>query len=102
MSGSKVKFTVLLILTFLVQNMFGQTYQFKEYNIEEGLSHPFVYTISEDQDGFIWIGTGEGLCRFDGFEFKVSEVDDSLTKGFVTSSYLDDNGILLVMKLIVL
>ncbi len=94
MSGSKVKFTGLLILTFFVQNLFGQMYQFKEYNIEEGLSHPFVYTISEDQDGFIWIGTGEGLCRFDGFEFKVSEVDDSLTKGFVTSSYLDDNGIL--------
>ena len=94
MGRLKLKTNVILILVFLVQNLFGQIYQFKEYSIEEGLSHPFVYTVSEDNDGFIWIGTGEGLCKFDGFEFKVSEEDDSLTSGFVSSSYLDSKGML--------
>ena len=92
MSVFKHKFPVLFILTFLIQNVFGQVYQFKEYNIEEGLSHPFVYTISEDKDGFIWVGTGEGLCKFDGFSFEKSEIDDSLTSDFVSSSYLDKSG----------
>ncbi|PLX11578.1 MAG: hypothetical protein C0597_14840 [Marinilabiliales bacterium] len=90
----KLKTNVILILVFCVQNLFGQMYQFKEYGIEEGLSHPFVYTVSEDNNGFIWIGTGEGLCKFDGFGFKVSEEDDSLASGFVSSSYLDSKGIL--------
>jgi ligand-binding sensor domain-containing protein/serine phosphatase RsbU (regulator of sigma subunit) len=94
MNVLKHRIPVLFILTFLIQNVFGQVYQFKEYNIEEGLSHPFVYNISEDKDGFIWIGTGEGLCKFDGFNFEVSEVDDSLTSDFVSSSFLDKNGIL--------
>lgn len=94
MSSIKTKFAVVFILTFFIQNLFGQTYQFKKYGIEEGLSHPFVYTINEDKDGFIWIGTGEGLCRYDGYNFRVSEIDDSLTNGFVTSSYLDNKGTL--------
>lgn len=94
MNDLKFKYAILLILTFFVQSVFGQMYQFKTYGLEEGLSHPFVYTVSEDVDGFIWIGTGEGLCKFDGFEFNKSEIDDSLANGFVTSSFLDNNGIL--------
>jgi len=94
MGRLKLKFSLILALIFAFHNLLGQTYQFKEYGIEEGLSHPFVYTISEDDDGFIWIGTGEGLCKFDGYKFDVSAEDDSLTDGFVTTSYLDKNGIL--------
>ena len=92
---SKIKYLVTFFsLVFFCQSGFGQNYQFKEYNIEEGLSHPFVYTINEDKNGFLWIATGEGLCRYDGFNFMVSRADDTLTSGFVTSSFLDDNGIL--------
>ncbi|MEE4197496.1 MAG: two-component regulator propeller domain-containing protein [Bacteroidales bacterium] len=85
---------LIFFLVFLAQSVFGQTYQFKEYNIEEGLSHPFVYTINEDVNGFLWIGTGEGLCRYDGYNFMVSEADDTLASGFVTSSFLGSNGTL--------
>lgn len=94
MNSSLNKFAIIALLLFFVQSTFGQIYQFKEFSIEEGLSHPFVYTVAEDNNGFIWIGTGEGLCRFDGFEFTVSEIDDSLTNGFVTSSYLGSDGLL--------
>ena len=94
MKGLSYKISVLFLLLFFVQIAFGQMYQFKQYNIEEGLSHPFVYNIGEDKDGYIWVGTGEGLCQFDGFNFIVNEMDDSLTNGFVTSSYLDNKGVL--------
>ncbi|MDX9694557.1 MAG: two-component regulator propeller domain-containing protein [Bacteroidales bacterium] len=72
----------------------SQVYQFKQYNIEDGLSHPFVYTINNDMNGYVWIGTGEGLCRFDGFSFNLCKENDTLTNGFVSSSYLDKNGLL--------
>ncbi|MFP4022946.1 MAG: two-component regulator propeller domain-containing protein [Thiohalospira sp.] len=90
---SKLKYSgIIFFLLFICQSVLGQIYQFKEYNIEEGLSHPFVYSISEDKNGFLWIGSGEGLCRYDGFDFTLSRADDTLTSGFVTSSYLDKNG----------
>ncbi|HAN19549.1 MAG: hypothetical protein A2X13_15105 [Bacteroidetes bacterium GWC2_33_15] len=85
-----------LISFFLFTNLFvhGQIYQFKQYNIEEGLSHPFVYTINTDVNGYIWVGTGEGLCRFDGFNFNICKENDTLTNGFVTSSFRDSKNLL--------
>jgi streptogramin lyase len=40
------------------------------YTIKDGLSHNDIRCIAQDQYGFLWIGTWEGLCRYDGFEFK--------------------------------
>ena len=35
----------------------------------DGLSHAGVSAITQDQDGFIWMGTQEGLNRYDGYKF---------------------------------
>ncbi len=44
---------------------------FRSYSIEQGLSQVTVFSIMQDQQGFLWIGTQGGLCRFDGYSFKV-------------------------------
>ncbi len=45
-------------------------YQFKVYNLEDGLSHRDVFKIAQDNSGFIWVATMDGLNRFDGYEFE--------------------------------
>ncbi|WP_315817806.1 ligand-binding sensor domain-containing protein [Paraflavitalea speifideaquila] len=40
-------------------------------NKEQGLPDNQVYLIQKGRDGFMWVGTREGLCRFDGQQFKV-------------------------------
>lgn len=40
-------------------------------NVEDGLSHSAVRCIFQDHDDFIWLGTSDGLCRYDGYGFKV-------------------------------
>jgi len=87
-------FSVLFLFVIISVSLTAQTYNFNKLSIDKGLSHPFVYTINTDINGFIWVGTGEGLCKYNGFEFYVSEADDTLTDGFVTSSYKDSNGTL--------
>lgn len=37
----------------------------------EGLSHETVHAICQDKRGFLWIGTDDGLNRYDGYQFKV-------------------------------
>lgn len=37
----------------------------------EGLSHNTVFDVLQDQQGFLWIGTADGLNRYDGYEFVV-------------------------------
>jgi signal transduction histidine kinase/ligand-binding sensor domain-containing protein/DNA-binding response OmpR family regulator len=44
-------------------------FRFEKISIEHGLSHSEVNTIIQDSTGFIWIGTRNGLNRFDGTDF---------------------------------
>jgi ligand-binding sensor domain-containing protein len=65
----------LLIITiaffFLSNNLFAQVeFSRKILTVENGLPHHWVTTINQDQTGFLWIGTWDGLSRFDGYEFK--------------------------------
>ena len=42
----------------------------RNYTVDDGLSSNHVYGIVQDSIGFIWFGTDNGLCRFDGCEFR--------------------------------
>ncbi|MDX1282151.1 EAL domain-containing protein [Shewanella colwelliana] len=69
------------------------------YNVSEGLSQSTVTSLVEDQYGYVWIGTLNGLNRFDGKTFKhyFSENNNtSLPSSFIRSLYIDQNGRLLV------
>jgi len=50
-------------------------------SIEQGLSQGFVPAICQDDDGFLWFGTKNGLNRYDGYQFQVFKNDpfDSLS-----------------------
>jgi ligand-binding sensor domain-containing protein len=48
---------------------------FENINKAHGLPHNHVQAFLRDSKGFIWIGTTEGLCRFDGYSFKVFKKD---------------------------
>ena len=50
---------------------FGQVIDVKKYGPSDGLPHSTVYRIMQTSpNGFLWVGTAGGLCRFDGEEFK--------------------------------
>ncbi len=64
------KWTVTLILMTLV-DLSAWCQQIMRLSVEEGLSQGFVKSIVQDQSGFIWMGTVNGLNRYDGYDFKV-------------------------------
>lgn len=85
--------TILWIaITIAPIQLTGQFERFKTFDVADGICHPFVYTINQDKDGFVWFGTGEGLCRFDGFEFQSFAEVDSLSNDVVNVSYKDTFG----------
>ena len=43
----------------------------KTYNTADGLSDNAVTAITQDSNGFLWIGTEDGLNYFDGHTFKI-------------------------------
>ena len=52
-------------------------YRFNNYTISNGLSQSFVTTIIQDQNNSLWIGTQDGLNRFDGKTFEVFNQDET-------------------------
>ncbi len=54
----------------------------------------YVYSLNQDNNGFIWIGTGDGVAKFDGIEFVNYSEIDGLAENFVTCSSQDSNGVI--------
>ena len=50
-------------------------YSFVHYGTEQGLSNDFITDVIKDRQGFLWIGTTNGLNRFDGRRFRVFKDD---------------------------
>jgi len=48
-----------------------EEYSHKIWRIEDGLPENRIRTIAQTPDGYLWLGTGEGLARFDGVRFTV-------------------------------
>lgn len=67
------KYILLInLLFFCISEAFAQQIfnNQQRIGVEEGLSQGFVGAIAQDQDGFVWMGTMDGLCRYDGKGFK--------------------------------
>ncbi|WP_114752489.1 hybrid sensor histidine kinase/response regulator transcription factor [Pleomorphovibrio marinus] len=73
---------------------------FNHLTINDGLSHNNVVSIIQDKKGFIWIGTQDGLNRFDGYTFKAYQYSykdtSSLSKNPIRVVYEDGQGFIWV------
>lgn len=49
--------------------------KFEHLTIEDGLPQNTVFRILQDSRGFLWVGTENGLCRYDGYSFKPYQND---------------------------
>ena len=74
--------------------------RFDRLFLEEGLSDGKVFAIAQDNNGFMWFGTGNGLNRYDGYRFEVfshhPEAADSLASSNICKMTVDSGGFLWV------
>lgn len=73
--------------------------QSQSFGVPQGLSQSTVTSIVQDHDGYIWIGTFNGLNRFDGKSFKhfyANDAKNSLPSSFIRSLLIDDQGVLYI------
>lgn len=80
-------FRRLLSFLFIVASSINLAAQapnatFRILDGSKGLSQNSVYSIFQDSKGFLWIGTAEGLDRYDGAEVKVYKPQDGKTPPF--------------------
>src|ERR1035437_7052373 len=70
----------------------AQKYFFDNYGVKQGLSEQKVYTLLQDSKDYIWLGTANGLSRFDGKKIENFTSGDNLAAGGVKSITEDSLG----------
>ena len=89
---------LILFFAFWLPSLSASPYfSFKKYKVEDGLSHNTVWCALQDSYGFIWLGTSDGLNRYDGRGNKVyrNVLNDkfSLENNFVEALLEEDRNI---------
>ncbi len=72
--------------------LFGQSSLYRHYTVKDGLPGNLVYGILQDSKGYMWFGTENGVCRFDGKTFITYTHRDGLTDNTVLNIYEDKKG----------
>ena len=92
---SGILLIAILLTVGWLENANGQPNYFRHYQVESGLSNNTVFCSVIDRNGFIWMGTKDGLNVFNGYDFKVynsSASSGALKDSYIRSLYLDSSG----------
>lgn len=96
--GFLMLFYLILVASELKSNTGVETnnLSFDYYSIQQGLSNNKIHCILQDKKGWMWFGTSQGICRFDGYRFTVfkhdSEDSTSLEGDLVRTIFEDHKG----------
>ncbi|MBH8559644.1 hybrid sensor histidine kinase/response regulator [Hymenobacter negativus] len=84
----RLGFVLLALLSFLLlwtRPASAQQAYLRQFGPAEGFRPAFVYALLQDRQGYLWLGTGEGLVRYDGTQFTTFTKKDGLAEDFVVS-----------------
>jgi len=72
----------------------GLTLTFRAWEREQGLPQNAVHALTQTHDGYLWLGTDDGLVRFDGVRFVSFGLREGLHSGPVRNLFTDSQGVL--------
>ncbi|MBN1397345.1 MAG: histidine kinase [Bacteroidetes bacterium] len=93
-----ILFILFVLITPQILNSQRNRIRFEKLTSAQGLSQSSVLSICQDYKGFLWFGTYDGVCRYDGYQFKYFKhnINDStsLSQNSVRYIFEDREGIL--------
>src|SRR5580698_2257179 len=86
------KFVLTALLILFVFGAQAQRFTFKAYTQLEGLVNLNINCMLQDRAGFLWLGTDNGLSRYDGARFATFGKADGLTSPYILALSQDSTG----------
>ncbi len=83
-----------LLLFAGVGSALSQNFNLSKFTNAQGLPQNYIYSLVQDDNGFVWIGMAEGLSRYDGLHFINSSTRDSLSDNYISDMIIDTDGLL--------
>ena len=93
---SKKTYLLLLFVFLLGREVKSQSFNFKNYTVEDGLPFVQIYDVFQDDKGYLWTGGYGGLSSFDGLKFSNYEPRKGLVHYWVKSIAQDSSKNLII------
>lgn len=91
-SAFRMHYLLSILLVLVSYDSYSQYFQSTNYKEGNGLPSSETYMVFQDSRGFIWIGTDNGVVKFDGHEFVTYNSTHGLTDNTVFGFYEDYKG----------
>lgn len=89
----KLQSLIFTLLTISSAPVCAQTFSTRIYNEEKGLSGNFIFSIAQDRNGVLELGTEKGLTGFNGDRFSTIDKTNGLAEDQVSCVFVASNGI---------
>jgi signal transduction histidine kinase/ligand-binding sensor domain-containing protein len=86
----RLYFFIFCLLT--TKFLFSQN-KVQHYTTFNGLPHDVTYGVFQDSKGYIWIGTDDGLVKYNGKEFKVFSMNEGFRSSYIIGITENDEGL---------
>lgn len=87
------------VLFIYASQLFSQELKFKHFDVEDGLPSSQVFSVFQDNEGYMWLTTDNGLSRYDGYSFVNFSIKDGLIDNTVLSAKVSVNNNILFLTL---
>ena len=77
----------------------AQNYSYRQYTTDDGLPTNYVYGAIEDEDGYMWVFTENGISKFDGYTFQNFTTEDGLPHNDVPRMMKDTFGTIWIVSM---
>uniref|UniRef100_A0A486XN89 diguanylate cyclase n=1 Tax=Rheinheimera sp. BAL341 TaxID=1708203 RepID=A0A486XN89_9GAMM len=94
-------FKSLFLIVYIASLLFGaqamvltqDNYLYRVWSVEAGLPQISVTAIVQDAEGFLWLGTQNGLARFDGLQFEIFNTYNTaeMSSNVISELYIDSD-----------
>lgn len=88
----QIKKQLILLLGFIPLALFAQAPKFESYKVLLDQKEVDVFEVYQDSVGYIWLGTNHGLVKYNGVDFLLYAVEDSLYNNKVCALLNDGSG----------
>ncbi len=65
-----IKFLLYLLLASIIATAQVPKLSFEHLTLKDGIPSNDAWCATKDKKGFLWVGTGKGICRYDGYQFQ--------------------------------
>ena len=90
----KMRNIILLCLSIIAHLSSYANLQYRHISMEDGLPSIAVRNIAQDKYGYMWFGTDNGLCRYDGIKVQPYRIAESNGNQYISALLATDNGII--------